>query len=145
MWMRIALSTLMIFCLATLFISLAFSSSSTQKRLSLQQKLEIFCEEIKGNETLCQEYLFTIKKRLEIKGELLTEIEDFCKKNNVKTLCRIKGASSISLYCSRYNKYSPKCQEWKAWKHKELELKGKLIENLQTFCKSNPKSRVCQN
>jgi hypothetical protein len=100
MWMRIALSTLMIFCLAIFFISLAFSSSSTQKRLSLQQKLEIFCEEIKGNETLCQEYLFTIKKRLEIKGELLTEIEDFCQKNNVKTLCRIKGAQA-SLFTAQ--------------------------------------------
>ena len=143
--MKIVLSTLMIFCLVTFFISVAFSTPSIQKGLSLQQKLKIFCEEIKGNETLCQEYLFTIKKRLEIKGELLTEIEDFCKKNNVKPLCRIKGGSDIALYCSKYNKYSPKCQEWKAWKHKELELKGKLIEDLQTFCKSNAKSRVCQN
>jgi hypothetical protein len=145
MWMRIALSIVMIFCLAIFFVSLAFSSSSTQKGLSLQQKLKIFCKEIKGNETLCQEYLFTLKKRLEIKGDLLTEIEDFCKKSNVKPLCRIKGSSSIALYCSKYNKSSPKCQEWKAWKHKELELKGKLIENLQSFCKSNPKTRICQN
>ncbi len=145
MCMRIGLLIIKIFCLTIFFISFAFPSSSTQKKLSLQQKLEIFCEEIKGNKTLCQEYFFTIKKRLEIKGELLTEIEDFCRKNNVKTLCRTKGSSNIALYCSRYNKNSPKCQEWKAWKHKELELKGKLIESLQTFCKSNPKSRVCQH
>ena len=143
--MRIALLFIKIFCLTAILIQLSFSLASSQRRLSLQQKVEIFCEEIKGNENLCQEYQFTLKKRLEIKGEILTEIEDFCRKNYVKTLCRTKGGSSITLYCSQYNKHSPKCQEWKTWKHKELEIKGKLIESLQAFCKNNPKSKVCQN
>ncbi len=144
--MRKILSISVILFVASFFVpSYSFSSSSTQKRLSLQQRVQIFCEERRDKEPLCSEHFSTIKKRLEIKGELLLEIEEYCKKNNVKALCRSKDSASITLYCLKHGKNSHKCQEWKEWKRKELELKGKLIETLQAFCKNNPKSRACQN
>ncbi len=126
------------------FLAIASTKASTpKKKLSLEKKVKIFCGELDPNNKYCEEYRLATQRWLELKGELLLELENHCQRNYQKDLCQTKDIQAITLYCNKIGSISYKCEEWKNWRLRRLETMGKLLEEIQAFCQKKHSHKIC--
>lgn len=121
-----------------------FAYTATKTKIRTHTEINLFCRKIQPERDYCIKWWESQQKLLELKNLIYENIKNFCEANPKNKFCKEKKQTDIATFCSKVNPEDKTCQEWQSLKQRELELKGRLSEEIKSFCKQNPSHYFCR-
>lgn len=132
---------LIMFCL--LYTEVVFSES-VKSRLKTDTEINLYCSKVEPQNPSCLRWAEIVQRRLELESILFNDIKNFCKDNPQNPYCRKTGKISIFTFCAQLVPENNNCLIWQSIKQAELEVKGRLSEEIRNFCQRNQNHILCK-
>lgn len=135
-------------CLILLAASLNFGNifayNSKKTKIKSHSEINLFCRKIQPERGYCVIWWETQQKLLELKDLIYQKIKKFCEENPKNKFCKERKKTDIPTFCSKVMLEDETCKEWQSLKQRELEIKGKLSDEIKNFCAQNPFHNFCR-